>query len=250
MKDPPATVECDTPEEALVFLQLIRGQALPPMPPTAPEPPRPAPPSAPPPDLEPPVRVPAPSPAPPEAMAEPVSTPQPRERSIHKLHVNARKLLEIVRSTAPDFDYRAAAQELFGIPDADAMASVSYYLGQLQRRGFITKGAGRGQWRLTGGESAEADGSQPQDAETSQAKASPAEATEPKRVRGEISRTVIAAFAANESAPLPALSARIYGAGDGNNLRKLKIMICQLVASGRLKRTGAASYKPTGKGDA
>lgn len=232
MKDPPATVECDTPEEALVFLQLLRGQELPPLKPPAP--PAPA---------EKPRRLLLSDDTKEVSPAEEIA-PERARAAGRKLHINARKLLALVAGTGldADFDYRAAAEALFIVPDAEAMGRVSYHLGQLQRAGLIEKGEKRGQWRSVAGAPVEVPVSLREDADA------PPEATPPpERKRGEVTAKILAAFDADEHAPLPALGATVYGASDANNVRKLKIMICQLVASGRLKRTGAASYKPTGR---
>lgn len=54
---------------------------------------------------------------------------------------------------------------------------------------------------------------------------------------------IVAAFASDESYPLHRLATELYGAPGADSIRKLKTYLCQLTGTGRLRRTGAASWK-------
>lgn len=69
------------------------------------------------------------------------------------------------------------------------------------------------------------------------------------KVRGA-GKAVLAAFARDESFPLPDLARFVYGSSDGSGMRAVKKTIENLRVAGHLVRTGAVSWRLTKQGTA
>jgi hypothetical protein len=215
-------VECDSLDEALTFLTTRMAGPVAPVRETPPPQPHPA-----------------PSPRPVTAGPAPVDSPgeAPRAGSIRD------RLLTIIAEG--NFDLRTAARKLHPtVPIDVATNRVHAALSSLQKLGLVRRGPNREWLHINAPEPAKL-----REAPRPHVERPPAPPDVPASSAPSVrdySDLIVEAFRKDPMYRVPLLAERMFGSRTGDTVAKARKLIEQLVADGRLRRIGAASFVPAG----